>query len=813
MRAFSRERWQAVSPYLEQAIDMTDDEVAPWLAALHTTNPEVAGDVAALLAERRVMAIEGFLERGGPAAPAAPALEGQTVGSYTLASLIGQGGMGSVWRATRNDGRFEGVAAVKLLNASLVGRAGEARFRREAGFLARLAHPHIAHLIDAGVSAAGQPYLVLEHVDGTAIDRYAAERGLSTDDRIRLFLDVLGAVAHAHANLIVHRDLKPSNVLVSRNGAVKLLDFGIATLLDADAGPRDATLLTREGGWALTPEYAAPEQVTGAAVTTATDVYALGVLLYVLLAERHPAGEATRSPADLVRAIVDTEPPRLSAAGVHGADSDLDVIVAKALKKEPGERYASVTAFADDLRRYLHHEPISARPDTLAYRSAKFVRRHARAVAAAAVVVTVLAALVAFYTVRLAAERDRARFEADKASKVSELLTGLLTGADPFGTREREPTVRDVLDAGAGRVRDELGDQPELQAEMLTVIGRTYQRLGVHAQAQPLLEEALAIGRRTLGPEHVRVAQSLNDLGVLLGEQGDLARAEPLLQEALALRRTLLGPRHRDVAVTLVELGRIHSDQARNDRAEPLFREALDIRREVFGEEHRETATSRSDLGLLLWQRGDLEGAESEFRASLATNRKVLGNTHPNVGASLSNLALVLHDRGDQTAAEALLREALTIQRATLGDAHPRVANLLNNLAHALRAQGRHAEAAASLDEALRITRPKLGDAHPTTAMYTINLGRVHLARGDAARAEPLLREGLDVRRRAFGDDDWRVAAAKGLLGSALVAQRRFDEAEPLLLEARAGLKDIPGPQGRELKAVLASLAAIQQAR
>lgn len=317
---------------------------------------------------------------------------------------------------------------------------------------------------------------------------------------------------------------------------MKLLDFGIAKLPEGEAGTGEETALTREGGRALTPEYAAPEQVTGGPVTTATDVYSLGVLLYVLLGVRHPAGLALRSPADLLKAIVDTVPQRLSDAVATRTQSpdtlvdtaarrattpdrlrrvllgDLDTIVAKSLKKDPQERYASVTALADDLRRYLAHLPIGARPDTLRYRAAKFVRRHTRGVAAAAAVTVLVASLVGFYTARLAAERDRARPEADKAAKVSELMTGLLTGADPFRD-QGEPTVRAILEAGAKRIRKELAGQPELQAEMLTVIGRVHQRLGAHDKAQPLLEEALAIGRRLGGPEHERVAQSLNDLG------------------------------------------------------------------------------------------------------------------------------------------------------------------------------------------------------------------------------------------------------------------------------------------------------------
>ena len=838
MPVLSSERWRAVSPYLDRALELTSDQRAAWLASLRTQDTTLADDLEALIEQRRVLSQEGFLAGDAPPLPTQASLAGLAIGAYTLRSLMGQGGMGSVWLAERNDGRFEGLAAVKLLNASLIGQAGEERFRREGHILARLRHPHIAHLIDAGITPLGQPYLVLEHVDGQHIDRYCDAGNLGVEARIRVFLDVLAAVAHAHANLIVHRDLKPSNVLVGTDGQVKLLDFGIAKLLEPDDPSGAATALTREGGAVLTPEYASPEQVTGGQVTTATDVYALGVLLYVLLGGRHPGGNGRRSPADLLKAIVDTEPQRLSDAVAPTrsqapetvADNaakrattpdrlrrllrgDLDTIVAKALKKDPQERYTQVGVLADDLRRYLDHQPISARPDTLAYRTAKFVRRHTRGIAATGTVVLLLAGLVGFYTARLAAERDRARLQAEKASKVSELLTELLTGADPYRTGEtREPTVRALLDSGAQRIQKELAGQPELQAEMLTVMGRVYQRLGVHDKAQPLLEEALGIGRRVVGPEHERVAQSLNDLGVLLREKGDYAAASPMLEEALGMRRRLLGEEHEDVAVTLVELGRVYSDQGLGGRAEPLFREALTIRRKVFGEEHSETATSLSDLALLLWQRGDLGGAEALFRQCLATSRKVLGADHPDVGTALSNLALVSEDRGNHAEAESLFREALAIRRKTLGERHPGVATTLNNLAHPLREQGKYDQAASLLHEALRIARPALGDEHPLVAMYMVNLARVHLAQGNARAAEPLLQQALRVRRRAYPENDWRIGATKSLLGASLTALGRYAEAEPLLVDAQGVLKHIPGPQGREAKATLTRLVALYEA-
>jgi serine/threonine protein kinase/tetratricopeptide (TPR) repeat protein len=837
-----RDRWKEISPYLDRAMDLDDDARQAWFAVLRRETPGLVADLELLFRAREAVHAERFLDDTALPPDVPLPLVGQEVGAYRLVEPIGHGGMGSVWLAERCDGRFEGRAAVKLLNPLLIGSArsggpspNEVRFTREGSMLARLTHPNIARLIDAGVAATGQPYLVLEYVDGAPIDRYCDEHQLGIEARLRLFLDVLAAVAHAHANLVVHRDLKPSNVLVSRDGRVKLLDFGIAKLLDDEAQPAAASL-TREGSAALTPEFAAPEQVTGHPVTTATDVYSLGVLLYVLLGGQHPAGSSLRSPADLVRAIVDTEPPLLSHAVAQTRTEpaealaanatrrastpdrlrrvlrgDLDTIVATALKKHAHERYPSVTALADDVRRYLSNEPIRARPDAVLYRGVKFVTRHSAGVAAAVLVTALVASLVAFYTSRLTAERDRARIEERKSAKVSELMTELLTGADPFRDAPN-PTVRDLLDAGAERLQKELAAEPEMLAEMLTAIGRVYQRLGLSDRAQPLLERALSLGRNGGDPDHPRVAQTLNDLGVLLRRKGESAASVAMLEDAVAIRRRRLGPQHKDLAVSISELGRSYNSLNQPERAEALAREALAMRQALLGGEHRETATNMGDLGLLLWQRGDLAGAEPLLRGSVDISRKALGDLHPNVSSGLSNLGLVVADRGDYAGAVALYQEALAIRRRALGASNPALAVTLNNLAFPLRELKRYDEAIASLQEALALSIPAHGDGSAQVAQYRTNLGRVYLAMGDAVRAEPVLRHSLAARRKVYAEDDWRTATTKSMLGEALTLLGRFPEAERLLLEANAVLKGGPGREGREARATQERLAALYAA-
>ncbi len=493
-----KETWGRLSPLLDDLLDLQDDERDVRLEALRARDPKLADAVAAML--QHLPAIERGEFMPSSALPKPAGLEGQAIGPYTLVREIGHGGMGTVWLARRNDGRYEGEVAVKFLRSGLFGHGDAARFEREGSILARLSHPHIARLLDAGVMADGaQPYLVLEYIDGEPIDQYCQRLALPTAQRLALMLDVLAAVAQAHNRLVLHRDLKPSNILVTQAGDVKLLDFGIAKLLD-DAGAGEQTALTARAGNAFTPEFAAPEQLQGGDVTTATDVYALGVLMYLLLGGDHPTAAATGAPLDRMRSVIETVPRRLSEAVLRRGGpkarwspesrklsgevrGDIETIVAKALKKAPSERYANAAAMADDIRRYLGREPIAARPDTPLYRATRFVQRHAAGVAMAGVAVTALGAGIG---VALWQARE-ARAQRVQAEGLVEYMIGDLR-------KKLEPVGRlDVLDGVGLKALDYYAaqDLDKLDADSLGRRARAFHMIGSIAERRGHFDEAV----------------------------------------------------------------------------------------------------------------------------------------------------------------------------------------------------------------------------------------------------------------------------------------------------------------------------------
>lgn len=504
MATDEQKRWHEISRYLDEALELDEQARVAWLRELELKAPQVVTTLRSFLADRDQLEAEPLFtqERIGLLRSA---LTGQRLGAYTLDHVLGQGGMGTVWLAHRSDGRYQGRAAIKLLNASLLGRPTEQRFVREGSVLAQLKHPNIAQLIDAGVAPSGQPYLILEYVEGERIDRYAHQKNLDLQARIHLFFDVLAAVAHAHSRLIVHRDIKPSNILVANDGTVKLLDFGIAALL----GPGDPEL-TREVDPGLTPEYAAPEQLRKQPVTTATDVYALGLVLFLLLTQKHPLEPEGKSVPDLARQTLEHDPPRASEvaepACAGALRGDLDNIIAKALKKDPNERYQTADALAQDLRNFLSYQPVSARADSLAYRAKKFIRRHRGAVAASIAFAIILVGASIVTTVQMLEarrQRDAALYQSRRAEFQARFAYHIMSEVADEGPI----TIRDLMRKGMEVLEKNYGDDPRFVIGMLINISGRYMNLGDTNGEYAALVKAEQIARKLGDPEYIARVQ------------------------------------------------------------------------------------------------------------------------------------------------------------------------------------------------------------------------------------------------------------------------------------------------------------------
>ncbi len=706
-----KDEWRVLSPLLDQALALDGEERQAWINA---QEPAIAYRLEILLLEHSVLASDGFLETGVVELPSTAAtLAGQTIGAFEVVSQIGQGGMGSVWLARRNDGRFDRQVALKFLNIALLGKEGEDRFKREGKILALLAHPHIAELIDAGVTAGGQPYLVLEYVDGDQIDRYCDQRRLDLPTRIHLFLQVLDAVAAAHANLIVHRDLKPSNVLVRKDGDVKLLDFGIAKLIEAENNTEQHTAFTI-GGTALTPEYAAPEQLQGEAITVSTDVYALGVLLYLLLTGRHPAGEGQHSPAELVRTIVEFEPLRPSdAVAVAMTDSgdaaaravqrgasvdklrrvlrgDLDTILAKALKKDPRERYASVAAFADDLRRYLESEPIKARPDTLMYRAGKFTRRNRMGIFIALLALVGVAAgitgmLLQARTARV--QRDLALRQLARAERMTDLNELLLSNSAPAG---KPLAVDRLLEREERVIEHERNPDAANHVELQLSLGNQYSGEDENDNALRVLNAAYRVSRDLKDPS-IRAKASCVLAGALV-PVGDLSRAEALYQEGL--RELGNAPQYASERAACL----LHGSEVayRNGNSDESIARARAAEQAIQGSPvqwNLEGLNILVNLGTVLGDAGNFREAETIFQQA-SDLMTALGYDDSQKAVKLfAGWAFTLYYDGRELEAERLYRRALDISRNDETDSAV-APDLLLNYAILLRGLGQKTEAA-----------------------------------------------------------------------------------------------------------------------
>jgi len=754
---------------------------------------------------------------------------GRRVGPYRIERELGRGGMSRVFLAERADGEFEQQVALKFLRPGLDSELDLARLRAERQILATLNHPNIARLFDGGLTEEGLPYLVMEYIDGQPLDRYCEERRLSIRQRLDLFRAVAEATEYAHRNLVVHRDLKPSNILVTNTGTVKLLDFGLAKLLQSNS-PTTATPTTRAGhGW-MTPEYAAPEQIRGTGVNTVTDVYQLGVVLYELLAGRLPFSDRG-SLFELQTAILGEDPAPPSAAALRAREAvspndsgdgrepgdvararsrairgDLDAIVMKALHKEPDRRYPSAAALREDIDRHRDGRAVRARPDSAGYRLRKFVRRHSGGVAvAAALVFGVTVAVIREYRLRATAET-----EARTAGAVEQYLLTVFGAADPFlpqDTSASRSTARELLDRGAARLDTALAYQPDVRARLRTALGRVYLNLGLYDQAGAQLQRALAEQRALTGDRDRATAAGLDELGEVRAQQGRYDEADSLLVAALGMRRILLGSRDSNTAATMEHLAKVRRDRNEYAAAESLAREALGVRRSVHGDTALPTAASEHLLAEVLSSRGAEEEAAVFYRAARATRERLLGPNHPLLATTLFNLALTERRLGRIAVAESLYRRTLAIQRRALGDDHPLVATTLNGLANLLqKATSRSDEAESLLRQALAINRRRYGEKHPEVSTNLGNLAVIVRERGDYDEAEKLLRQALAVDEAVFGPEHTYVGFDLNELASLFRMRGQPDSAAPILRRVLAMSSRLAGEGHRNTIAVKVNL-------
>ncbi|MEM7052447.1 MAG: serine/threonine-protein kinase [Acidobacteriota bacterium] len=849
----ANDRWQEIDRLLDAVLDVPADQREAALAAA-SDDPELRVEVARLLAagdreETRLSPGGGF---GGAvweslardlAEPEEELFSGHRVGRYRLVRELGRGGMAVVYLAERADGQFEQQVALKRIHGDLVSAELEQRFELERQILARVQHPGIAQLLDGGVDDEGHPYLVMEYVAGRPIDRYCDEQGLDLDQRLELFLQVARAVDHAHRNLVIHRDLKPSNILVTDDGHAKLLDFGIAKLT-GDAG--DGLALTRTDARVLTPIFASPEQVGGDPVTTASDLYQLGLLLFLLLTGRWPyplrgAGapevieaichRPAKAPSQVLGEGADFDPPtvgpgpRPPADGAHRRrlTGDLDTIVLKALRKEPERRFRSAAQMVEDLERHRAGLPIGARPDTVRYRTGKWIRRHRGATATAVLALVMLVALATVYTWRLRSERDRARRSAAEATQTAELLRGLFEISAPTRSQGEQFTARQLLDRGALRLREELADQPDLQAEMLTLIGDVYGQLALYREARPLLiqatelrrdgppaalaesllalarvemeegdlaaartklESVLATERREHGDDHPRVAQVIDDLGRLERLAGNLPAARDRHRDAVARLTTALGDDAPEVARALKNLGIVLRELRAYGEAKPTLERALALLEKHYGPDHSYTVDARLYLGDALRFTGDSEGARRQYESALPRIERIYGPQHPEVALVLGKLGNLFNATGSSQAALAAHLRALQIREQAYGPLHPRVASSLNNLGLVSWKGESLDQARRYLERSLEVYESSLGEDHPEVVKALRNLAGVLKDSDDHAAALPLYERVVAIREQTYGSEHSLLSAPLFELGALHLELGAPTTAEPLLRRA-----------------------------
>jgi eukaryotic-like serine/threonine-protein kinase len=865
----SRDRWQQIQAVFEEVIDANPSERAIRLTDSCRDDADLRRSVELLLASDQ-RSEDSLLNAIGAAAESLleehqDRLLGTRIGPYRVVSILGHGGMSTVYRGERDDSQYRLTVAIKVLHQATLHPRMRSRLHSERHILATLDHPSIARLIDSGDLEDGTPYLVMEHVDGESIEAYCDSRTLFVRERLELFIQVCGAVQYAHRNLVVHRDIKSANIFVTGDGIPKLLDFGIAKLL-APESLSHTLPVTRLQERMLTPENAAPEQVLGRPITTATDIYSLGVLLYQLLTGRSPYRLLSYSQLQLERAICMDDPVRPSQmvisklSGEKDIDrsrisdrrglspqrlrarliGDLDAIIAMAMRKEPGRRYPSVDAFADDLNRHLLGQPVLARHGDWRYNAAKFLHRHVFAVVGVAAVFLGLAAIAGvtlWQNHRIELAREATAQERDRAQQVSAFLVDVFSQADPYNAQGREPTAKELLDRGAEKILGNVNLQPEVRAQLLESIGLAYRRQGLSERAVPLFEQAVAIRREERPIDNHRAAAALANLAQALTDSGHLISAEAYLQQALEMSRRGDTSPSVETGDVLVQFGQFELD-AKSDpqRASKLFGEALDIYRGTLGDQNLSVASTLGSLASTAVWAGDFPLAERYQRQAMPIFQATVSRDHPDHAVALATLGYILTQRNKYHEAEQVLNEALEIENNVFGPDNQRAAQIESHLGILYARQGDLPRSIKAMQSAVRIATDRLGLKHYVTGYYLDDLasmylkandlpaaedsarqalavyaqalparhlyvastrrllGEILLQRGSLAAAETELRAAVDIDTALAGPDNWNTARSQASLAWALILRNNAAEGEPMLVGARNRLLATVGP-------------------
>ena len=797
--------WQKIETIIDKALDLEPEQRSDYIEMACSGDDELYQEVTQLLFS--IETSEGFLEdalddkqefiddlaNSKDQAEESFSRIDTRLGAYRITDKLGRGGMGTVYRAVRADGEFDQVVALKILRREMNTSDNIRRFQMERDILASLNHSNIARLYDGGLTDDGLPYLVMEFVEGVSINRYCKQNNCDIDERLKLFKTTCQAVRFAHNNLVVHRDLKPENILVTPNGQVKILDFGIAKLID-ERQSQQTLPLTRTGQRLLTPQFAAPEQIREENITTTTDVYALGVLLYKLLTDRLPFDLRDKKLYEIDQIILNQDPvlphrrlqkgnsepvnENITARQLKG---DLDNIIIKALLKDPDERYGSVDLLLEDLERYRKNLPVLARTNTAWYRITKFSRRYRRELSIATAFLIILILSTAYYTIQITRERNQAQIKQQEEAKVTHFLMSLFEASDPNNAQGKIITADQLLQRGVAKI-DDMAVPKIVKAHLLDVMGQVYRRRGQLKQAEPLVKQAFKLRQQIDTFPDSSLAKSLHSLGMLERDLGNYDSAASYLETASALSQNLYGEKSMKAAAFVKDLAYVYRLQGNYDKAIQTIRKAVNAEENYSTDrEKEEYAETIYIMASILRTRGSYQEAEKYQRESLALCRQLFDDPHPSIAANLNNLAIIKRHEDKLDEALKLYRKALDYNRKLYGDNHNEVATVLDNMSSILVEQNKLPQALDASDQALQIRRKILGEQHPKTALSMVYKADILRKLGNVEAADSLYQKAYDIQYKTYNGKHLLLAKTIYKMGLLNRDRHNYPKAEKLL--------------------------------